>query len=122
MKQVRIVNQTIPFAEPITAGYCSSFFCRLKGLMFRSGIPEDWGLLLVDSSDSKINAAIHMVAVPFDLGVIWINSAREVVDKALVKRWIGLKSPKKPARYILEVRPKHLEKFHPGDKIDFVEV
>ena len=122
MKQVLIVNQTSPFKGAITAGYCRSFWCRLKGLMFRSGIPEDWGLLLVDSSDSVVNAAIHMVAVPFDLGVIWINSAGDVVDKALAKRWVGIKSPKKPAQYILEVRPAHLDKFRVGDRIEFVEI
>ena len=79
-------------------------------------------MLLVEPSDSIVNAAIHMVAVPFDLGVIWINSAGEVVDTAVAKRWVGIKSPKKPARYILEVQPKHLEKFHVGDQIEFVEI
>ena len=122
MKQVQIVNQTSPFEDAIIAGYCRSFWCKLKGLMFRRGIPENWGLLLVEPSDSIVNAAIHMVAVPFDLGVIWINTAGEVVDTAVAKRWVGIKSPKKPARYILEVQPKHLEKFHVGDQIEFVEI
>lgn len=122
MKQIQIVNQTSPFEGNLHAGYCSSFLCRLKGLMFRRGIPEDWGLLLVGDSESIINSAIHMVAVPFDLGIVWINEGGEVVDTALAKKWIGLKSPKKPARYILEVQPKHLGKFNPGDRIDFVEV
>lgn len=122
MKQIQIVNQTSPFEGSLYAGYCVSFFCRLRGLMFRRSIPEDWGLLLAGDSDSIINSAIHMVAVPFDLGIIWINHAGEVVDTALAKRWIGLKSPKKPARYILEVQPVHLNKFTPGDRIDFVEV
>jgi len=121
MKQVQIVNQTSPFEGILHAGYCVSFHCRLRGLTFRSSIPEDWGLLLVGDSDSIINSAIHMVAVPFDLGIIWINDAGEVVDTALAKRWIGLKSPKKPARYILEVQPIRLELFHDGDRIDFVE-
>ena len=122
MKQVQIVNQTSPFEGALTAGYCRSFWCKLKGLMFRGGIPENWGLLLVEPSDSIVNAAIHMVAVPFDLGVIWINSAGEVVDTAVAKRWVGIKSPKKPARYILEVQPKNLVKFHLGDQIEFVEI
>ena len=90
--------------------------------MFRPGIPADWGLLLVQSSESIINAAIHMVGVPFDLGAIWINSDGEVVDSALAKAWVGVKSPAKPARYILEVRPEHLEKFTVGDKINFVAI
>ncbi|MEJ2488177.1 MAG: DUF192 domain-containing protein [Anaerolineales bacterium] len=119
MKQVQILNSTHPFEESLTAGYCSSFFCRLKGLMFRRGIPVDWGLLLVQSSESIVNAAIHMVAVPFDLGVIWINNAGKVVDKTVAKAWIGVKSPKMPARFILEVQPVHMDKFQVGDKIEF---
>jgi uncharacterized membrane protein (UPF0127 family) len=122
MKQVQIVNQTSPFEGKLLAGYCISFLCRLKGLMFLRGIPEDWGLLLVGDSDSIVNSAIHMVAVPFDLGIVWINDGGEVVDTALAKKWVGLKSPKKPARFILEVQPKHLGKFNPGDRIDFVEI
>ena len=87
--------------------------------MFRRGIPEDWGLLLVQTSESVMNAAIHMVGVPFDLGIIWINNAGEVVDTTVAKAWVGLKSPGKPARYILEVRPDHLDKFNIGDQIEF---
>lgn len=90
--------------------------------MFRRGIPSNWGLLLVQSSESIMNAAIHMVAVPFDLGVIWINSAGDVVDLARAKAWVGIKSPSEPARYILEVSPEHLGKFNRGDRIRFVEI
>ena len=120
MKHIQIVNKTSPFKETLTAGYCSSFLCRLKGLMFRRGIPEDWGLLLVQGGDSVVNSAIHMVAVPFDLGIVWINNSGEVVDKSEAKAWVGVKSPQEPARYILEVRPVHLDKFSVGDQIEFV--
>lgn len=120
MNDVIIRNQTHPLNAALRAGYCASFMCRLKGLMFRKGIPDNWGLLLVESSESIINAAIHMFAVPFDLGVIWINNQYEVVDVAVVKRWIGIKSPKKPARYILEVTPVRASEFNIGDKLEFL--
>ena len=90
--------------------------------MFRRSIPENWGLLLVQNSDSIVNSAIHMVAVPFDLGIVWVNDAGVVVDTVVAKRWVGMKSPKAPARYTLEVQPSHLSKFQPGDKLEFVEV
>jgi uncharacterized membrane protein (UPF0127 family) len=122
MREVEIVNSTNPFEGQIRAGYCASFFCRLKGLMFRRSIPENWGLLLVQNSDSIVNSAIHMVAVPFDLGIVWVNDAGVVVDTVVAKRWVGMKSPKAPARYTLEVQPSHLSKFQPGDKLEFVEV
>jgi len=121
MKQISVENQTTSLQSGLAAGYCDSFLCRLKGLMFRNSIPEDWGLLLVQPSESIVNAAIHMFGVPFNLGVIWINEAGMVVDLAEVKKWVGVKSPKKPARYILEVTPSRLAEFNVGDKIAFVE-
>lgn len=120
MKNILVRNQTTPLNAALKAGYCESFRCRLKGLMFRKSIPNNWGLLLVEGSESIVNSAIHMFFVPFDLGVIWINNQYEVVDVAVVRRWIGLKSPKKPARYILEVTPERAHEFHVGDKLEFV--
>ena len=119
MRDVIIKNQNAPLRSPLRAGYCESFLCRLRGLMFRKGIPNNWGLLLVQGSESIVNSAIHMFAVPFDLGVIWINTEGEVVDLAEVKKWIGIKSPKKPAKYILEVTPSRLKEFNLGDRIAF---
>jgi hypothetical protein len=43
-----------------------------------------------------------------------------VVDVAIVRRWIGLKSPKKPARYILEVIPERAGEFRIGDTLEFL--
>jgi uncharacterized membrane protein (UPF0127 family) len=122
MRDVQIINETLPFKVQLLAGYCRSFLCRLRGLMFRRNIPEDWGLVLVQSSDSIVNSAIHMVGVPFDLGVVWINSEMIVVDRAIVKQWVGLKSPSRPAMYVLEMQPKHLEKFQIGDKLRFDDI
>ena len=121
MKQISVENETTPLQSGLAAGYCDSFLCRLKGLMFRNSIPDDWGLLLVQPSESIVNAAIHMFGVPFNLGVIWINDAGIVVDLAEVKKWFGVKSPKKSARFILEVTPSRLAEFNVGDKIAFVE-
>ena len=122
MKDVDITNQTHPLPSVLKAGYCDSFLCRLKGLMFRKGIPEDWGLLMVQSSESIVNSAIHMFDVPFNLGVIWLNDAGVVVDSCEAKKWVGLGSPQAPARYILEIVPSRLGEFSIGDKISFVDI
>lgn len=121
MKNILVKNQTAPLENPLTAGYCDSFLCRLKGLMFRKGIPEDWGLLLVQPAESIVNSSIHMFAVPFNLGVVWISQAGIVVDLAEVKKWVGIKSPHEPAKYILEITPSRLKEFKLGDKILFVD-
>lgn len=121
MRNIEVVNETRPLHAELLAGYCDKFLCLLKGLMFRSGIPENWGLLLVYPSDSIVNTSIHMFFVPFDLGIVWVNRAGKVVDKALAKRWIGLKAPKKPASYILEIVPERMDEFEIGDEVSFKE-
>jgi len=121
MRNIIVENKTTSLKSELTAGYCDSFLCRFKGLMFRSGIPDNWGLLLVQPGESIVNSAIHMFAVPFNLGVVWINQAGLVVDVAEVKKWVGIKSPKQPARYVLEVTPFRLKEFNLGDKIAFID-
>lgn len=122
MDDVLVVNQSQSLTMPLMAGYCASFLCRLKGLMFRRNIPNDWGLLLAYQKDSKRDTAIHMLFVPFDLGVVWINKAGEVVDIAVAKKWIGIKTPKKPACYILEIVPQRITEFKIGDKVTFENI
>ncbi len=120
MQRVQIQNQTCPHA-PLSAVYCVSFLCRLRGLTFRRSLPPDQGLLLVQSRNSRMDSSIHMLAVWMDLGVIWINQAGEVVDTRLARPWRPAYFPRKPARYVLEIHPDRLEDFHIGDRIHFEE-
>jgi uncharacterized membrane protein (UPF0127 family) len=69
-----------------------------------------------------MDSAIHMFGVFFNLGIIWINDSQEIVDKTLAKRWITIKAPKKPARYVLEVIPERFIEFQIGDKINFEQI
>jgi LysM repeat protein len=80
-------NLTHPIEQPARVGYCDSFLCKLRGLMFRSRLSPDEGLLLVEKKDSRLDTSIHMLFVPFDLAVIWINSDMQVVDKVTAKSW-----------------------------------
>ena len=122
MKYIRIVNQTHPRLEPILAKYCQSFFCQLRGLMFTSSLPENNGLLLVQGSESRINASIHMMFMRMDLAVIWIDGEYSVVDKVLAHRWKLAYLPKKAAKYVLETGVSNLSDFNIGDKVRFEEI
>ncbi len=119
MNRVVIRNIHCPQVRPLAAIYCASFFCRLRGLTFRSRIDPDAGLLLVQSRDSRLDAAIHMLFVFTDLAVVWINDSGEVVDTCLAKRWRPFYAPSRPARYVLEMNPVRLADFHPGDRVSF---
>jgi uncharacterized membrane protein (UPF0127 family) len=106
--------------SPARVKYCESFTCRLRGLMFRSRLEPDDGLLLVQGGrDSRLDTSIHMLFVPFDLGVFWINAGMTVVDKVIAKAWRPAYFPAAPACYILEVHPNRWEDYQIGDQVEF---
>ena len=117
MQQVTIHNLNRSGAPSVTVKYCASFLCRLRGLTFRRNLEPGHGLLLVQSRDSRIDSAIHMLGVWIDLAVIWINSSEEVVDIKLARRWRPLYVPKKSAQYVLEMAVEHLPDFEIGDRV-----
>lgn len=119
MKTIQLENTTRTLPSPISAIYCDSFLCRLRGLMFRSSLARDEGLLLVEASDGRLDTAIHMLFVFMDLAVIWINSEKVVVDTVLARSWRPAYAPRQSARYILEIHPDRLEEFKIGDRIEF---
>jgi uncharacterized membrane protein (UPF0127 family) len=118
MSVVRVQNLDRPSETSILANFCESFGCQLRGLMFRRVLPLGEGILLVQRSDSYVNAAIHMLGMGFDICAVWINSEYEVVDVKLARRWRLAYIPRRPARYILEIHPAHLAEFAIGDHVE----
>lgn len=122
MKTIHLENKNQPLPSPLQALYCDSFLCRLRGLMFRSSLAPDKGLLLVEARESRLETAIHMLFVFMDLAVIWINSEKVVVDTVLARAWRPAYTPHQPARYILEIHPDRLNEFKIGDRVEFQNV
>jgi len=75
---------------------------------------------LVQSGESRSAAAIHMWAVFFPLGVVWLDGGRGVVDTRLALPW-RLYVPRQPARYVLEGSPELLNQVALGDVLEFDE-
>lgn len=120
MEIVSIENRTRPLKSPLRVGYCSSFLCQLRGYTFRSRIPLEEGLVLVQRRDSRLDSAIHMFFVFTALTVVWINSNLEVVDVRLARPWRPAYIPARPARYVLEIAPERLGDFQIGDQVQIV--
>ena len=119
MKTIHLENKIQPLPSPLHALYCDNFLCRLRGLMFRSSLAPDEGLLLVEARDTRLETAIHMLFVFMELAVIWINSENIVVDTVLARSWRPAYAPRQPARYILEIHPNRLSEFKIGDLVEF---
>jgi len=119
-KHIYVKNQDKPEVEPALVKYCSSYLCRLRGLMFRSGISPDEGLLLVQGKhDTRIDSSITMQFVPFDLAVFWINMEMQVVDKVIAKPWRPAYFSTEPARYVLEIHPTRWDEYEIGHRVEF---
>ena len=118
-KTITVQNKERRIAEPLRVRYCDTFLTQLRGLTFRSRLPQEEGLLLAGKRDSRLDSSIHMLFVSFDLSVIWINSAMQVVDKVLAKSWRPAYFSKVPAKYVLEIHPGRWRDFEIGDKVEF---
>jgi uncharacterized membrane protein (UPF0127 family) len=77
----------------------------------------DGGILLVDSRESKSNAAIHMMFMNFDITVLWLDKDGVVVDKALAERWRLMYMPKQPAQYVVELHQDRIDDYAIGDRL-----
>lgn len=119
---IHVRNLDASSQTPLKIKYCDTFFCKLRGLMFKASLNVDEGLLFVYKRDSRMDTSIHMFFVNFDIAVVWINSSMQVVDKVLAKRWKPAYAPKEGAQYILETHPDRLDEFEIGNKVQFENV
>lgn len=101
------------------ARWCHSFGSKLRGFTFHRSLPPQDGLVLVEKGESRLNTAIHMLFVPFALGVIWVNGQGKVVDKVLALPWRLSYAPKAPAQYVIEGHPDILAQVEIGMTVQF---
>lgn len=87
--------------------------------MFNPGIEPNQGLLLVQPGLSRVNSAIHMLFMRFNLAAIWIDTDLKVVDRRLAKPWNPIIIPIRSARYILETHSSRLNEFQIGEQLTF---
>ena len=111
-----VENQSILIPQ---AAWCASFGSKLRGFTFRRHLGEQDGLVLVEKSESRLNTAIHMLFVFFDLGVIWVDAQGVIVGKALAKPWRLSYTPPQPAQYVIEGHPSILQQVQIGHHVEF---
>ena len=87
--------------------------------MFSKNLDTDQGLILAEKQESRLNAAIHMLFMNFDITVLWLDKHQVVVDKVLAKKWRPIYIPQKPAQYVVELHHKQIDNFAVGDKLIF---
>ena len=120
MKTVKITGAD-KFTPTLTLGVCDQFSSKFLGLMFRKNLEPFSGLIFIEKKPSIINTSIHMLFMNFDITVLWLDETWFIVDKALAKKWHPAYSPKKPAKYTLEIHPERFNDFSIGDTLRLLE-
>lgn len=120
---MEVYNITQKIALSRDVKIADSFLSRLRGLMLSA--KRD---LILDSGFDDIPAAsIHMLFMKFPIDVAWVNGAMTVVDVGRglqpfhpfrLGTW-RIYSPKKPARYVVELGIGKLGTTKEGDEIQF---
>ncbi len=103
--------------KALVAEICDNFFSRFKGYMFKRVIGQYEALLFQNDNESKIDAAIHMFFMNFDLAVFWLDKNNKIVDKTLAKKWHPLYYPGHAAKAIIETHPTQFGLFDVGDQL-----
>jgi len=104
---------------PIQVSWRISFIEKLSGYMGRKTLSKEEGLVLVESTPSILNTSIHMMFVFTALAVFWLDADRIVVHKTIAKPWDAFHAAPKPARYVFETHPSHIDQWQVGDRIEF---
>ena len=96
---------------------CDTFFSKFKGLMFSRELKPDHGILIVEKNESRMNTAIHMMFMNYDITVLWLDKKMVVIDKVLAKKWALYYAPKIPAQYVVELHQSKFTEYSIGDKL-----
>ena len=89
-----------------------SFFARMRGLMFRRSIPEEYALVFRFERPST--RSLHMLFVPFPIDAVWLVDG-EVTQIERLRPWIGFAWAR--ADVILELPAGTAEGIEPGDRV-----
>lgn len=116
---LNVRNETRGAVLPVRARRCASFFCQLRGLMFRRHLSPDEALLLVGRREGRLETAIHMLFVFFPIAVFWLDREGYVVDRTLARPFRPFYISRRPARDVLEGPPVLLEMIALGDRLTF---
>jgi len=99
-----------------------TFWGRFRGLM----LSEKGDAILACNRESVADATIHMMFMLYPIDVAWVDSAMKVVDTARVEPFNPLKprtvrvySPRKPAKYVIELGAGRIGETKAGDYIEF---
>jgi len=90
-------------------------FRKVFGLMFS----KQKNILLEAGYEGILSSSIHMLFVFFPIDVVWLDKNKKIVDIKTAYPFQIISMPKKPAKYILELKKGKGKLFRTGNKLKF---
>ena len=90
---------------------------RTKGLMFEDKKKFDYALVFEFPRESKIGTSLHMIFVFFPIDVLFLDKDKKVVDKVTLPPFQPNYTPKKAAKYVVEMPEGKAKKVRAGSTI-----
>jgi len=92
---------------------------RMRGLMFEEEKRFDYALVLEMPKEARLESSIHMMFVFFPIDVLFLNKKRKVVVKVTVQPFIPNYTPKKAAKYVIELPAGRAKSVRIGSTLDW---
>lgn len=92
---------------------------RTKGLMFEEKKNFNYALVFDFPIESKIGTSLHMLFVFFPIDVLFLDKNQKVVDKVTLQPFIPNYTPKKAAKYVIELPVGKIKGIKIGQKVSW---
>ena len=115
---MEILHNNVILADKVK--YYTDIFSRSRGLRFAKRLKTGEAIILVANEESIMETTIDMFFVFFPIDVLWLNEEKEVVDiKRNVKPFTPVVVPRKPAKYVIELKKGVTDNIKLNDKLEF---
>jgi uncharacterized membrane protein (UPF0127 family) len=97
----------------------SGFFGRFMGLMFERRKHFDYALVFDFGTEKRAGASIHMLFVFFPIDAVYLDSSQKVVDIARLTPFSLNYTPKRKARFLIEMPAGTAGRIKEGDELEW---
>jgi len=119
----KLINESNGKIISRKARHAKNFLEKFFGLMLVRAKEFDYALVFHLEKESRLNASIHSMFMLMQIDVLWLDSRKKVVElKQGLKPWVLNVTPKKKAKYVVELRNGTVrkKKIKLGQKINWV--
>lgn len=92
---------------------------RMKGLMFEDEKKFNYALVFTSPNEGKLESSLHMMFVFFPIAAVFLDSNKIVVDKTTLTPFTVNYTPKKAAKYVIELPVKEAKVIKIKDKVSW---